>query len=49
MKKTKQVKVSQEMMEALAKNLQEMHDKKVYNLHYWPAAREVVTKFYREA
>lgn len=45
LEKPKQVKVSKEMMEALAKDLQEGHDKKVYNLHYWPAAREVVVQF----
>lgn len=49
MKKTKQVKVSQETMLALARDLKEGHDKKVYNLHYWPAAREVVAQFYRDA
>lgn len=48
LEKPKQVKVSEEMMLALARDLKEGHDAKVYNLHYWPAAREVVTLFYKE-
>lgn len=47
-KKPKQVKVSEEMMKALARDLKEGHDAKAYNLHYWPAAREVVAQFYRD-
>jgi hypothetical protein len=47
-KKTKLVKVDEEMMRALAKDLVEMHNDKVFNLHYWPAAREVVGHFYKK-
>ena len=47
-KKTKLVKVDEEMMTALAKDLVEMHNDKVFNLHYWPAAREVVGHFYKK-
>ena len=46
--KPEQVKVSKPMMEALAKDLMEGHKAKNYDLHYWPAAREVVTQFYKE-
>ena len=46
--KPQQVKVSVPMMEALAKDLQELHDQKVVNLHYWPAAREVVVQFRKD-
>jgi hypothetical protein len=47
-KKTKLVKVDEEMMKALAQDLVEMHKDKVFNLHYWPAAREVVGHFYKK-
>jgi hypothetical protein len=47
-KKVKLVKVDEEMMNALAKDLVEMHNDKVFNLHYWPAAREVVGHFYKK-
>lgn len=45
--KPEMVKVSKEMMEALAKDLMEGHNAKNYNLQYWPAAREVVAQFYK--
>ena len=48
-KKEKQVEVSERMMLALALDLQELHDRQVYNLHYWPAAREVVSQFLQKA
>jgi hypothetical protein len=47
-KKPKQVKVDEAMMIALANDLVELHNEKLYNLHYWPAAREVVAQFYRK-
>ena len=37
---------SREMIEALAGDLVEMHNQDVFNLEYWPAARELVTRFY---
>ena len=46
--KPNQVKVSEPMMKALAKDLMEGHKAKAYNLDYWPAAREVVVQFYTE-
>ena len=40
------VKVSKALMIALAKDLQELHDLQVYNVYYWPAAKEVISQFY---
>lgn len=37
---------SRELIEKLAADLVEMHNQKAYNLEYWPAAREFVTRFH---
>lgn len=47
-KKEKQVKVSEEMMIALARDLKEGHDAKTFNVHYWPAAQMVIARFYKK-
>lgn len=46
-KPEKQVKVSEALMVALANDLQELHDRQVYNVYYWPAAKEVISRFYK--
>ena len=35
------------LIEQLALDLVEMHNEKAFNLEYWPAAREYVTRFHR--
>lgn len=35
------------LIEQLASDLVSMHNEKAYNLEYWPAAREFVTRFHR--
>jgi hemerythrin superfamily protein len=35
------------LIEQLAQDLVEGHNAKAYNLEYWPAAREFVTRFHR--
>lgn len=45
-KKPKTVRVSEDLMIALAKDLQELHDRQIYNVYYWPAAKEVIAQFY---
>jgi hypothetical protein len=37
---------SRELIERLALDLVEMHNDTGINLEYWPAARELVTRFY---
>ncbi len=34
------------LIEQLAADMVEMHNQKAYNLEYWPAAREFVTRFH---
>jgi hypothetical protein len=35
------------LIEQLALDMVEMHNEKAFNLEYWPAAREFVTRFHR--
>lgn len=35
------------LIETLAQDLVEGHNAEAYNLEYWPAAREFVTRFHR--
>lgn len=37
---------SRQLIETLAQDLVEGHNAKAYNLEYWPAAREFVTRFH---
>ena len=37
---------SRQLIEQLAQDLVEGHNAKAYNLEYWPAAREFVTRFH---
>jgi hypothetical protein len=43
---TATITTSRQLVEQLAQDLVEGHNAKAYNLEYWPAAREFVTRFH---
>jgi hypothetical protein len=43
---TATITTSRGLIEKLAEDLVEMHNQDVFNLEYWPAARELVARFH---
>ena len=43
---TATITTSRTLVEQLAEDLVEMHNLETFNLEYWPAAREFVTRFH---
>jgi hypothetical protein len=43
---TATITTSRQLIEVLAQDLVEGHNAEAYNLEYWPAAREFVTRFH---